>query len=216
MRGLASSRPPQLSASMRPRLESPTATIKDGALKHILRERRGSEDVEAVEAEDDDQRADEGAEHVEFAVAQGRRAEEDRGESGQQIGVGGAGRAAAKARGEQRAGQRRADAEMTKPRILMRSTRCRRAAPPPGCRRPPGSPGRSRVRSTSTQRPTSTSAMTMIGFGMPNSQRPRRDLQERLGHAGHDRHAGRIGEGQANQDRADAQRRDHRIDPAAW
>src|SRR5260370_9616276 len=56
----------------------PDRDDKDGALQHILREGWRPEDVQAVEAERDDQRADEGAEHVELAVAQGGRAEENR------------------------------------------------------------------------------------------------------------------------------------------
>ena len=55
--------------------------------------------------------------------------------------------------------------------------------------------------------------MMMMGLGMPNSQRPSEILQERFGHARDDRHAGRIGEGEADEDRADAERGDHRIDP---
>ena len=51
-----------------------------------------------------------------------------------------------------------------------------------------------------------------------NAEQPaaERELQEGFRHAGDDRHAGRIGEGAAGDDGADAERRDHRIDPASW
>ena len=64
----------------------PDGDDQDGALEDVLREGRRAEDVQPVEAEGDDQRADERAEDVELAVAQRRRAEEDGGEGGQQIG----------------------------------------------------------------------------------------------------------------------------------
>ena len=83
---------------------------QDRALEDELRAGRRAEDGEAVEADGDDQHADEGAEDMELAVAQRGRAEEHGGEGGQQIAVGGAGRAAAEPRGEQDAGERRADA----------------------------------------------------------------------------------------------------------
>ena len=51
----------------------------------------------------------------------------------------------------------------------------------------------------------------MIGLGMPKSQRPSASCRNRLRHAGDDRHARRIGEGKPDDDRADAERRDHRV-----
>ena len=107
--GLHRSFSPQLSASMRPRLDSPTATIRIAPWKMYCVGRR-AEDVQAVEPEGDDQRADEGPEHMELAVAQRRRSKKHRGEGGEQIAVRRAGRAAAQPRGQQDAGQRRADA----------------------------------------------------------------------------------------------------------
>src|SRR5690606_447534 len=74
------------------------------ALEHVLGEGRSAEDVEAVETEGDDEGSDESAEHVELAVAQRRRSEEDGSEGGEQIGIGGARRAAAEPRGEQDTG----------------------------------------------------------------------------------------------------------------
>src|SRR3954451_14893793 len=84
---------------------------QDGALEHELREGRGAEYIEAVETEHDDQRADERAEDVELAVAQRGGAEEDRGEGGEQVGIGGIGGAASQSRGEQGTGERRAHAQ---------------------------------------------------------------------------------------------------------
>ena len=159
----------------------------------------------------------ESPQNVEFAVAQRRRSEEDCGESGQQIGVGRARRAAAEARGEKRAGQRRAHAgddeaeDLDAVNAYAGKARGRLIAADGlnflADRRP---------LDQDPKAPATTSAMTMIGLGMPNSQRPRASLQEGFRHARDDRHAGRIGERQADEDRADAERRDDGIHPAAW
>ena len=79
------------------------------ALEDVLRKGRRSEDVEAVEAKNDNQRADKGPEHVEFAVTKRGRPKEHRGEGSEKIEIGCVRRAAAKSRGEQRPGQRSAN-----------------------------------------------------------------------------------------------------------
>ena len=102
--------------------------------------------------------------------------------------------------------------ESTKPRILMRSTLM------PASRAAAGLPPTAwiswpiAVRSTSSHSPPSTSAMMMIVVGNAEQPAAERELQEGFGHAGDDRHAGRIGEGEPDEDGADAERRDHRID----
>ena len=68
------------------------------------------------------------------------------------------------------------------------------------------------VRSTSSQSPPSTSAMMTIVVGNAEQPAAERELQEGLRHAGDDRHAGRIGEGEPDEDGADAERGDDRID----
>src|SRR5271170_4994047 len=103
---------------------------------------------------------------MKLAVPQRRRAQKHGGEGGQQIGVGGAGRAAAQTRSEQRTRQAGAhpgndetedfdaiDADAGEARRRWISWPIA-------------------VRSTKTQSAPTTSAMTMIGLGMPNSQRP--------------------------------------------
>ena len=116
VRGLWPCDPPSAFRERAAKACQPDRDDENGALKDELREGRGAEDVEAVEAEHDDQRADERAEHVELAVAQRGRPEEHRGKRGEQIGIGGIGGAAAESRGEQRAGERRAHARQRRSR----------------------------------------------------------------------------------------------------
>ena len=54
--------------------------------------------------------------------------------------------------------------------------------------------------------------MTMMLFGIPNSQRPRESCEKCLRHACHNGNAGGIGEGQAGKDRSHSQRRYDGID----
>src|SRR5829696_664535 len=51
-----------------PEAREPDRDDQDGALENILREGRGAEDVQAVEAEGDDERTDQRAKDVELAV----------------------------------------------------------------------------------------------------------------------------------------------------
>src|SRR5438874_12004458 len=82
---------------------------QDGDLEDDLRPGRRAENGKTVEADGDDEHADERAEDVELAVTQGGRAEEHRGERGQEVAVGGARRPAPKPRRQQNTGDRRAD-----------------------------------------------------------------------------------------------------------
>ena len=170
---------------------------------------RRSEDVEPVEAEHNDQRADECAENVELAVSERGRAEEDRGEGGQQIGIGGAGRAAAKTRGEQGPREGGADAGNDKAQDLD------------AIDADAGEPGRDRVaayrldlltdRCAFDQRPQRRHHQGHHDDRVGNAEQPtaQRQLQKTFRDAGDDRRAGRIGEGEPDDDRADAERCDH-------
>ena len=139
--------------------------------------------------------------------------EEDGGEGGEQIGVGGAGGAAAEARGEQDAGQRRAHAGDDEAEDLdavdIDAGEARR-----------GRIAADRLdlladRRALDQHPEAAEHERHDDDLVGDAEQPaaERQLQEGFRHAGDDRNAGGIGEGQADDDGADAERRDHRVHP---
>ena len=156
-------------------------------------------------------RADESPEHVELAVAQRRRSEKHRGEGGQQIGVRRARGAAAEARGEKRAGERRAHAGNGEAEDLDAVN---------------ADAGEARRRLVAADRldfladrrafdkhPKRHDDERHEDDRIGNAEEPTTEsqLQEGFRHAGDDRHAGRIGEREAYEDGADAERRDDGI-----
>ena len=189
---------PQVSASMRPRLERPTATIriapwniyceKVGAPK-MLRPLKPKAMISAPTNVPNTWNS------PSRKVAEPRKTAA---KARQQIGIGRAGRAAAEARGEQDPGQGRADAgndkadDLDAVDIYAGEPRRRR-----DCRRRPESPGRSRCVRREPRARRGRAPSTMIGFGMPNSQRPSARSRKSVRHAGDDRNAGGIGEREA-------------------